>query len=516
VTGSELFVGGRVFTGRRYCEALLVENGEVVVAGPESEARRAASTGVSVRDLGGALLLPGLIDAHFHVAEVTRMREGLDLAGMDSIERLIETVRRWAESHPSGGVIGRGWDPERFPGGAWPTRRDIDRAVAGRPAILIHASGHAAVVNSAALTAAGFGRDTPDPAGGRFGREVDGSPDGRVFESAIGALEHRLGDAPVPGRTAMQRTLRAVAALGLTTIGAMSADPEEAIELRELAGSGGLPGRLRVYLRWNRWEEYFRKPAGPAGPPGRFAVVGVKAFTDGAFGTRTAWLSEPYTDDPGHSGMPVAVDNELRALLASAKEHGLAPALHAIGDRAVAYALERLEPFPRTSYPRDRIEHAALTPPSLFEALARVRPALVVQPGFVWSDHWLGARLGPARARWAYAFRSLIQQGHLVAGSSDAPYDPVDPWRGLRAAVHRIDPEGRSANAAPAEALAPEEAVRIYTANGGAAFGEPTLGVLEPGSPADLLLLRSSTLENAIATGSAGIRETWVAGVRLP
>jgi len=107
------------------------------------------------------------------------------------------------------------------------------------------------------------------------------------------------------------------------------------------------------------------------------------------------------------------------------------------------------------------------------------------------------------------------QQGHLLAGSSDAPYDPVDPWRGIRAAVQRTDPEGRSANPTPEEALGPEEAIRLYTANGGAALGEPSLGLLEPGSPADLVLVGSPTLEVAIERGRAAVRETWVAGVRI-
>ncbi len=301
--------------------------------------------------------------------------------------------------------------------------------------------------------------------------------------------------------------------LGLTTLGAMSAAPEEALALRELSRQGALPGRVRVYLHSSRWEEYFRTAAGPEGSAGRFAVVGVKAYTDGAFGTRTAWLSEPYADDPGNTGLPTAVDEQLRGVVEAAVKRGLAPALHAIGDRAVEYSLRVLEPFRRSSGPPARIEHVALTPPALFGTLARVRPALVVQPGFVWSDHWLGQRLGAARTRWAYAFRSLVQQGHLVVGSSDAPYDPADPWRGIRASVRRTDAEGRSANATPEEALGPEEAIRLYTANAGTALGDPALGRLEPGSPADLILVGSPSLEVAIAAGSAAVRESWVAGV---
>jgi len=515
VTNSTLFVGGRVFTGRRYCEALLVEEGEVLVAGTESEARRNAPAGVELRELRGGLVIPGLIDAHFHVADVTRSREGLHLGSVTSIDGLVDALRQWGAAHPSGSLVGRGWDPERSSGRAWPTRRDLDRAIPDRPATIVHVSGHAVIANSVALTAAGITPTTPDPPGGRLGRDPDGTPDGRVFEAAVRSLIGRPDDLDLPEGAALRRTMQWAATLGLTTLGAMSAAPEEALALRQLAFSGTLPGRVRIYLHGSRWEEYYRTPSASGGPPGRFAVVGVKEYIDGAFGPRTAWLSEAYADDPGSTGMPVASDDRLRALLESCTKRGLSPALHAIGDRALEYCLELLAGFPEPSGPPVRVEHAALTPPSLFAALARVRPALVVQPGFVWSDHWLGARLGPARARWAYAFRSLQQQGHLLAGSSDAPYDPVDPWRGIRAAVQRTDPEGRSANPTPEEALGPEEAIRLYTANGGAALGEPSLGLLEPGSPADLVLVGSPTLEVAIERGRAAVRETWVAGVRI-
>jgi predicted amidohydrolase YtcJ len=515
MTDATLLTGGRIFTGRGYCEALLLEDGKVVVAGAESEARRAAPTGTDHRDLAGDLVIPGLIDAHFHVADVTRTRSSVILTTATSVETVVAAVRRWGSEHPVGPIWGRGWDAEKFADRRWPTARDIDGAVSDRPVVLVHVSGHALVVNSATLAAAGVDRSTPDPPGGRLGRDPGGNPDGRIFEGAVRWLGGRLGAEDVPGPDALRRTLEWTASLGLTTVGAMSASPEEAIALRELSRAGRLPGRVRVYLHGGRWEEYFRAPAGPSGPVGRFSVVGVKEFTDGAFGTRTAWLSEPYADDPQNSGMAVAEDDRLRSLLEALPARGLAPALHAIGDRAVAYALRLLESFPKSTGAPPRIEHASLTPPSLFPALATVRPALVVQPGFLWSDHWLDGRLGRERARWAYVFRSLQDQGHLLAGSSDAPYDPVDPWRGIRASVERTDSEGRSANPTPAESLGPEEAIRLYTGNGGAVLGEPALGVLERDAPADLVFVRARSLAQAIGLGSGAVRETWVAGVRV-
>ena len=515
MTDSTLFYDGRVFTGRGYCEALLVEDGEVLVAGTEGEARGAAATGAERHSLHGGLLLPGLIDAHFHVADVTRVREGLNLRGVTSPATLLDALRAWSSAHTAGAVVGRGWDPERSAGHEWPTRRELDRAVPDRPAVVVHVSGHALVANSVVLERAGFDRSTPDPPGGRFGRESDGSPDGRLFDAAMALLENRLQLREVPESAALRRTLEWAATFGLTTLGAMSATPEEAVALRELAAARSMPGRVRVYLRASRWEEYFRQPEGARGPPGRFAVVGVKEYTDGAFGTHTAWLSEPYADEPQSLGLQVAEDERLRVLFDAISKRGLVPALHAIGDRAIAYALGLLDTFPRKSPRPPRIEHAALTPPEVVRMLARARPTLVVQPGFIWSDHWLESRLGAQRVRWAYAFQTLTREGLPLVGSSDAPYDPVDPWRGLLASVQRADLEGRSANPAPEESLSPEQAIALYTANAGAAFGEPNLGILEPGSPADLVVVEGHSLGAVIRAGCGAVRQTFVAGVSV-
>jgi predicted amidohydrolase YtcJ len=512
MTDARLWHHGRIFTGRRYVEALLVENGRVTTAGSVEETRRDAPTGTERMDLSGRLLLPGLIDVHLHVGELTQVREGLDVSGVRSVNELVEAVRAWAAAHPIGPVVGRGWDAERWVERRWPTRGDLDRAVADRPLVLYHASGHAAVVNSAALEVAGVGRSTPDPESGRFGRSSEGAPDGRLYEGAMqGVAGIALLGSP-PEETAIERTLRAAASLGLTTVSAMSVGPEEATILRGLAEKAELPIRVRIYLRLSRFEEFRPADLTPAGPDGMHRVTGVKAFTDGAFGPRTACLSAPYADAPEETGVSIGTDEELAAALDRAVTVGLAPALHAIGDRAVGRALQLLRPFRRSDAAPARIEHAGLTPPEVFPLLDEVRPVLAVQPGFVWSDAWLHDRLGGERARWAYAFRSLADRGHVLAGSSDAPYDPVDPWRGLEAAVHRRDPHGRSANPDTREALPPEEAVRMYTENGGGALGESELGHLEPGARADLLVLAVPTLVEAISRGAAAVREVWVGG----
>jgi hypothetical protein len=513
---AHLWCNAHVFTGRRYADALLVDQGRVVAVGTEAEVRRSAPTGTESEDLSGRLLIPGLIDSHLHLADLTLSREALDVSGAQSLGELVTLVRRWAAEHPTGMVVGFGWTADRLGRLAPPTRTELDDAVPDRPMVLHHVSRHAAAVNSPAIEALGLDRASPDPPGGRIGRSPDGSPNGMFYESALRLLLPLTSTASRLEPDALVRTLDQVLSFGLTTVATMNIGPGEHTALETLAKERRLPVRVREYLHLDWVAQGTAPKLGPLGDvdASRLAVVGVKGFMDGAFGPRTAWLSSPYADDPGESGLPTgASDAKWTEVLSRAASLGLAPALHAIGDRAVERALQLLAAHIGTTRAPARIEHAALTPPILLSRLDAVRPALVVQPGFVWSDSWLAERLGRERARWAYAFRTLADRGHLLAGSSDAPCDPLDPWRGLRAAVSRRDPEGRSANPNPSEALPPEEAVELYTINGGRILGESDIGSLEPGARADLVVVDAPDLYRALLGGAAIVREVWVDGV---
>jgi len=510
---ARLWTGGRVFTGRRYVESLLVDGGTVVAVGTEEEVRRAAPTGVERVQLGGRLVLPGLIDAHLHLGELARFREGLNLSEIQGTDELAARLQDWAANHPEGPIVGRGLDVERSLGGRWPVREDLDRAVGDRPTVILHASGHAAIANSAALAASGIDSRPWEETRDRVARDRDGRPTGVVYEEAVRWLGPLTGGAD--GADGVARTLRYLASLGLTTVASMSLSPEELALLRSLATEDRLPIRVRGYVRLLRIREFSSADIAPAGRPGSFAIVGTKGFADGAFGPRTAWLSEPYADRPDESGIAVESDETLSEALAFANGLGLAPAMHAIGDQAVVRAVRLIAPYAKRDGARARVEHVGLTPPEALSALDEIRPALVVQPGFVWSDYWLSERLGPERVRWAYAFRTLVDRGHLLVGSSDAPYDPADPWRGLRAATVRRDERGRSANPYPGEALALEEAVAMYTHHGGRALGEPSLGSLAVGAPGDLVVLAVPRLSDAFRGGANAVRETWVGGERV-
>jgi hypothetical protein len=508
---ARLWTGGRVFTGRRYVEAVLVDQGTVAAVGPDSVVRRSAPTGTEVVPLAGRLVLPGLIDAHLHLDELARFREGLDLTEVRGLDDLVGKLREWAAAHPTGPVVGGGLDVARSLHGRWPHYQDLDRAVADRPVVVYHSSGHAAVVNAFALSAAKVESRPAPELRGRVGTTADGRPNGILFEEALRMVAPLTATPGDP--EGVVRTLGFLASFGLTTVASMNVSPEELSGLRSLAAGNRLPIRVRSYLRLLSIDDFRGPELAPVGPPGRFAVVGTKGFADGAFGPRTAWLSEPYADAPEGSGIAVESDEALSGALATASDIGLAPALHALGDRAVVRAAHLLAPYVRRAGASARIEHVGLTPPAVLTVLDTVRPALVVQPGFVWSDFWLPDRLGADRVRWAYAFRTLTERGHLLVGSSDAPYDPPDPWRGLRAATDRRDELGRSANPEPREALAFEEAARLYGVNAGMALGEPSLGSLDVGSKADLVILEASSLSEAVRGGANAVRETWMEGV---
>jgi predicted amidohydrolase YtcJ len=510
VTEATLWVGGRVFTGRRYVEALLVEDGRVAAAGTLDATRRVAPTGAERQELGGALVVPGLVDAHLHLGELAR--EGPDLVSARSLDALLERIGVWSTEHPSGPIVGRGWSEEWLGLGRLPNAADLDRLSTDRPVVLYHASGHAAWLNRRALELEGLSARLSSFPAAMVPRGSDGAPVGLLLEDAVGPLARALEEATAPPLEAFARTVRGLASLGLTRVGTMSTGPREAEALRSLDRAGKLSLTVRAYPRLVRLGDFPERLL--AHRSARLAFVGVKAFLDGAFGPRTAWLSEPYADASDRSGIALGDPTTLAEALRAAEARGFPPALHAIGDAAVDRAVRLLAEHGEKAGPPARIEHVALTPPGTLGRLDRVRPALVVQPGFVWSDRWLRDRLGPERVRWAYRFRTLLDLGHLVAGSSDAPYDPVDPWRGIRAAVDRRDPLGASANPLPSEALSPEEAVSLYTVRAAAALGDPSEGSLEPGSSGDLVVLGAPHLRGAMRAPGPPVRETWIGGRR--
>lgn len=501
-TDDRLWLDGRIFTGRELIEAMLVEDGRVRALGSEAEVLRDRPTGAVIERLGGRLVLPAFIDSHVHILESSVRFGGVDLSGVADWAEFEARLRVWTMHHPVGPVLGGGWDHERLPSPGWPSREFLDRVVGDRPALLDRICEHVTVANSAALESAGVDRSLPDPPGGRIGRHSSGEPNGLLFDNAIRWTIPLREQWAQNHRTTIREMLGRWAGLGLAAVGAMSVRPAEWRMLEQLDREEPLPLRVRGYLRLDRW----RPGAHPRPRDGeeRVALRGVKASMDGALGSRTAWLREPYDDAAGERGLRIWEPGELGEGLRAAAGEGFGIALHAIGDRALAQALDALEELGHP--PGSRIEHASVAPPDLRSRLARDRVTTVIQPEFRSSDWWLVQRIGRARAVECYPFRELLDSGVPVAGSSDSPVESIDPWPALRSLL-----EPPRFGSAPGT-FSPGEALSLYTDAGARALGLPQLGGLVPGGPADFLVLESPTWEFALRSERCPMSSVWSGG----
>ncbi len=480
-------------------------------------------------DGGGRNLLPGLIDAHGHVIDSPGQGMGLglaslrlDLNGVRSIVELQQRLTAYAAANPDvPWILGRGWNQELFAESRFPTAGDIDSVVPGRPVWIERVDGHAAVANSAALTAAGVTAATGDPAGGRIERDSAGAATGLFIDNATALVTNRV---PPPSDALMDRALAAaqerLLANGITAAADMGTSRAGWATMRRLGEGGRLTIRIMAYA--DSFEP-FGSVAGSIPTPwlygDRLRLGGVKLYADGALGSRGAWLKRPYADQPDSSGLSLLTDAQLRAQASQAAAAGFQVAIHAIGDRANAQAIDTFEALNRGTDRRWRIEHAQIVDPVDIPRLARAGIIASMQPTHQTSDRTMAEkRLDPPRLVGAYAWRTLEKSGARLAFGSDFPVESPNPFPGLAAAISRQDPQGQ-----PPGGWRPEERVSFATALAGftrnaafAGFAEDRIGSLEPGKWADFILIdRDVGAVDPQALAATQVLETWVAGKKV-
>jgi len=514
-----VFRGASVYTAwdetpRR--AAILVKGGTVAFVGNEAEARTAAPA-AKVVDLAGAVLVPGLTDAHGHVRSLGALHRQIDCRGI-SKEEIVRRVKSRSVSAAKGAWIrGRAWDQNRWSGTSFPTAADLE---AETPVVLERVDGHAIWVNAAALKAAGVTKATPDPPGGRIERLEDGSPAGVLVDNAMALVERAI---PPPGPDEARKDfvagLEACAKAGLTGVGeASGSSPEELAILEKLAKEAKLP--IRVYATIDPKDLDAALARGPVFQ-GRLTVRAVKLYADGALGSRGAALLTDYSDAPGNRGLDVTPPAEIATLVEKAFRGGFQVWTHAIGDRANRTTLDAYEKAlegVKPADPRPRIEHVQILAPGDAARFAKLGVIASMQPTHATSDMpWAEARLGPARLAGAYAWRTLLKTGARLAGGSDFPVESEEPLLGIYAAVTRQDLSGKPPGGwRREEALTRAEALRLFTAdNAYAEFAEKRRGRIEPGFDADFTVLDRdvfSTATPASAIPKAKIVMTVVGG----
>ncbi len=477
--------------------AVAIRDGRIVYVGSDSGALALRGDATEVVDLAGATLLPGMVDAHTHVAELGASLDRVDLTGIATVSEAIALVVERAARTPTGEwILGFGWDE-----GAWandyPDKVQLSAAVPDHPVMLRGLHGFAAWLNAPALRAIGITAATPIPAGGEMRRDAAGDPSGLFLNRAVALI-----DSAVPLPTAVQRdsqlvrALRVMAAEGYTSIHE-AGTPRDVLEaLQRLDAADALP--IRVYAMLDGRDPALVREWIARGPDvdGPLVVRSVKAYYDGALGSRGARLLEDYTDRPGHRGVSGAGYGFDHEVIADAMAAGFQVAVHAIGDagnrEVLAFLDSVVTAVPAAREQRHRIEHAQVVHPDDFTRFATLDVIASVQPPHAVEDMpWAAERIGPDRVRGAYAWRTFRRAGVPMVFSSDLPGSRWSLFYGLHSAMAREDMAGQPAGGwFPDQRMTPEEAVRGYTSWAAwAAFEEGDAGVIAPGMRADLTAL---------------------------
>ena len=472
-------------------EALLTENGKIIAVGTNEELTGQADNEI---DLQGSVLYPGFVDSHLHMIGHGEKLLSLNLAKASSADEMIDMLMNaYPNLKSNEWFIGEGWNENNFPDKKILTRHELDK-VTDSPMILKRTCRHAALANSKALELAGISKDTLDPEDGVIMRDANGEPTGYLKE---GAQEIVLALIPEPTEESLTRALQKsvddLLSLGLT--GGVTDDlgyyGDYKNPLQAFKNVVGEQKKFRVRLlrRSTVFKQLVEEQATYNEPwiePGE-----MKFFIDGALGGKTALLSKPYSDTPETSGMTVVTDAEIDALVALARKHGEAIAVHVIGDAAVEKALDAIEKHPVPVGKRDRLIHVNVLRDDLVDRMEVLPVILDIQPVFVSSDFpWVMDRLGEDRLDWAYAWKKLLDRGFICGGGSDAPIEEVDPLLGIYAATTRRKPGETHEGYLPEEKLSRFEAVGLFTTGSAGTIGKADVrGKIAVGFDADFTVL---------------------------
>ena len=486
-----LLLGGRIHSpASPDATAMAVTDGTVAWVGTDAVGR-ALHPEAEVVDLGGAFVAPAFVDAHVHATSAGLLLNGLDLTGCASLTEFLHALRDHVEEHPGTLVWGHGWDETWWPERRPPTRSEIDTAAGGAPVYLSRVDVHSALVSTALVELEPLARHAE-------GWSEHGPLTRAAHHHARSAARESL--LPEQRRAAQLAFLRHCAAQGVACVhecaGPDISGPEDLADLLELAASGSVPEVVGYWGELNALKK--GRDLGANG-------LGGDLFVDGAVGSRTAALTEPYRDAPSTSGVLYLDAAAVAEHLVECTQNGLQAGFHVIGDAGVAEVVEgfrRAEEevgLPALASARHRLEHLEMIDEEGAAQLGRYGVVASVQPAFdaLWGGprDMYARRLGKERGTQLNPFSALSASGLLLALGSDAPVTSVDPWNAVRAAVHhRTDGFG----------ISPRAAFTAHTRGGWRAAGvdDGLTGTLVPGAPATYAVWDAGELVTASAPDS--------------
>ncbi len=525
-----IFYNGAIYTGEgfatdhpRVVQAIAIANGKVLSIGSDRTILRLAGPDTKKIDLDtentSTCLFPGFNDAHTHLGSAGQTKLHLDLTAVDSLDEMLARIKAYAGSEPPGHwITGGNWDHTLWTQKVLPTREDLDRVTGDHPAFLSRIDGHIAIANSAALRAAGITGKTTPPEGGAIDLDASGEPTGILRESAQ-ELVYKV----IPPPTTEERRKGDLLAIhdalshGVTSVQDFS-DWDDFLVYEQLEKEGNLHVRISEWIPFKApLAELLKMRAHHDLHDPMLHTGMLKGFMDGSLGSRTAALKAPYADDPKNSGLPQYTQEQLNAMTLERAKAGFQIGFHAIGDRATAMALDAFSQPGVSRTARNRVEHAQVVDPADIPRFKELGVIASMQPNHVLTDmRWAEARLGPKRAAYSYAWHAFLKAGVPLAFGTDYPVEPITPFRGLYAAVTRMNEEG-SQTYFPQNAVTRGQALAAYTQGSAyAEFEEKQKGLLIPGYDADFILVdRDLYRVSAPALLTTQVLATYIAGAKV-
>lgn len=490
--GAEMaLINGKIYTvddANPWAEAVAVRDGKIIAIGSNSDIQRYLDPQTHVLDVEGKLVIPGLIDSHCHFASGGRSLRELNVSRILTIEalqeRLAEKVREVEEGTP---IFGVGSFPNTtlFPGLGWPTKEILDEVSPDNPVVINRGGGHAIWVNSRALEISGITAETEVPYGGEIVKDPGtGEPTGILKEAAMSLLRVSR---PYTPREDIERALEYAARIGITGI-CTSSNQRELEIFQQLAEEGKLTLRVYAWLPVGSMnyciEEGIRQGQG-----NDMVRIGfLKVFLDGTIGVRSALMFEPFTEEPGNTGLAQYEEEEFYALVEKAHQNGLQIGVHAIGDRAVHWVLNGVERAQEKHGKKDlrhRVEHNTVNIMDDIPRFAELGVIASMQPNITGGQPYRETRLGKERAHRVDMWRTLLENGAILCWGTDWPVSDLNPIQNLIQIVTRY----------PEQRLTMAEAIRYYTYGPAyASFQEEIKGTLEVGKLADMVVFSKDLL----------------------
>ena len=501
-----VLMNGKVFTANEsdsFVEAVAVKDNKILALGSSQQIKKHIGEETQTLDVGGQLVIPGLIDSHVHFAGGGRSLSTLTFRGVDSIEKIQELVAARIKELPEGAIIsGSQYDHTLFPGGKWPTKEDLDVVSPNNPVVIRRVDGHSSWANSLALKQSNITKDTPSTSSGEVMKDPEtGEPTGILTESASGLLRLKGTRVRSSQEDNIGMALKHAAKLGLTGIHT-SSSLSEIDHYNKLKAEGGLTLRVYAWLGVRGLDSYIEKGIKQGQGDDMVRVGFQKIFIDGTLGSGTALMFEPFTDEPDKLGLPQMEEEEFYALVENAHKNGFQIGVHAIGDKGVNWVLNAVEKAQQKHGKkglRHRIEHAQIIIPEDIPRFKELGVIASMQPTHCTTDmRFCEQRVGMERSKGAYIWRTLLDNGAKLAFGTDWSVEPLDPMRGIYSTVTRKNiefdyPEG---GWFPDQKLTMAEAIKYYTLGSAyASFEEELKGSLELGKLADMVVLSKDLFE---------------------